>query len=76
MRFTVESRSVLVVRQRQHQVVIAVHKRSLFGYVALELSPAFEGGRLNVIELGRIAIGQTTHRWDPSTFVEGRAIAT
>ncbi|WP_238226808.1 AAA family ATPase [Methylorubrum aminovorans] len=62
-------------KQMRRQVVIAVHERSLFDYLALELSPAFEGDRLYVIELGRNAIGQTTHRWDPRTFVEDRAIA-
>ena len=62
-------------KQMGRQVVIAVHERSLFDYLALELSPAFEGDRLNVIELGRNAVGQTTYRWDPRTFVEDRAIA-
>lgn len=62
-------------KQMGRQVVIAVHERSLFDYLALELSPAFEGDRLNVIELGRNAIGQTTYRWDPRTFIEDRAIA-
>ena len=62
-------------KQMKRQIIIAVHERSLFDYLALELSPAFEGDRLNVIELGRNAIGQTTHRWDPRTFIEDRAIA-
>ncbi len=44
-------------------------------YLALELSPAFEGDRLNVIELDRSAIGQTTSRWDLKLFVADRAIA-
>lgn len=34
------------------QVVIAVHERELFQYLALELSPAFEGDELITIELG------------------------
>ena len=62
-------------KQMNRQVIIAVHERSLFDYLALELSPAFEGDRLNVIELGRNAIGQTISRWDPRTFVADRAIA-
>ena len=62
-------------KQMKRQVIIAVHERSLFDYLALELSPAFEGDRLNVIELGRNAIGQTTSRWDAKTFVADRAIA-
>ena len=62
-------------KQMQRQVIIAVHERSLFDYLTLELSPAFEGDRLNVIELGRNAIGQTTSRWDPKLYVADRAIA-
>ncbi|AJA07088.1 AAA family ATPase [Sphingobium sp. H39-3-25] len=62
-------------KQMKRQVVIAVHERSLFDYLCLELSPAFEGDRLNVIELGRNAIGQTISRWDPKLFVADRAIA-
>lgn len=62
-------------KQMNRQVIIAVHERSLFDYLALELSPAFDGDRLNIIELGRSAIGQTTSRWDPKTFVADRAIA-
>jgi exonuclease SbcC len=62
-------------KQMKRQVIIAVHERSLFDYLALELSPAFEGDRLNIIELGRNAIGQTTSRWDPKVYVADRAIA-
>jgi len=62
-------------KQMQRQVIIAVHERSLFDYLALELSPAFDGDRLNLIELGRSAIGQTTSRWDPKLYVADRAIA-
>jgi exonuclease SbcC len=46
----------------------------MFDYVTLELSPAFERDRLNVIGLGRSAIGQTTSRWDPNLYVADRAI--
>ncbi len=62
-------------KQMGRQVVIAVHERSLFDYLALELSPAFEGDRLNIIELGRNAVGRTTCHWDAKTFVEDKAIA-
>lgn len=64
-----------LAKQMQRQVIIAVHERSLFDYLALELSPAFDGDRLNVIELGRNAIGITTSRWDPKLYVADRAIA-
>ena len=62
-------------KQMQRQVSIAVHVRSLFDYLALELSPAFEGDRLNVVELGRSAAGQTISRWDARQYVADRAIA-
>jgi DNA repair protein SbcC/Rad50 len=62
-------------KQMKRQVIIAVHERSLFDYLALELSPAYEGDRLITVELGRSAIGQTTSRWDPKVFVTDRAIA-
>lgn len=62
-------------KQMQRQVIIAVHERSLFDYLALELSPAFPGDRLNVVELGRNAMGETTCRWDPRLYVADRAIA-
>ena len=62
-------------KQMQRQVIVAVHERSLFDYLALELSPAFEGDRLNVVELGRNAIGQTTSRWDARLYIPDKAIA-
>ncbi len=36
----------------QRQVVIAVHERELFDYLALELSPAYPGDTLITVELG------------------------
>src|SRR3546814_18563007 len=62
-------------KQMQRQVIIAVHERSLFEYLSLELSPAFDGDRLNLIALGRAAFGQTTRRWDPQLYVAEHAAA-
>lgn len=42
-------------KEQGRQIVIAVHERPLFEYLALELSPAFDGDRLLTIELGRDA---------------------
>jgi exonuclease SbcC len=39
-------------KHHKRQVIIAVHERELFQYLALELSPAFEGDELITIELG------------------------
>src|SRR3546814_20742606 len=55
-------------KQMKRQVIIAVHERSLFDSLSLELSPAFDGDRLNPNELGRSAIGQTTSRGTPQRY--------
>jgi exonuclease SbcC len=41
------------------KIVIAVHERSLFDYLALELSPAFPEDRLITVELTRSAESNT-----------------
>jgi len=64
-----------LAKQMNRQVIIAVHERSLFDYLSLELSPTYEGERLNLIELGRNAVGRTVSRWEPRSFVRDRAIA-
>jgi exonuclease SbcC len=63
------------LKQKQRQVIIAVHDRQLFEYLALELSPAFNGDRLITIELGRGADGKTLAPWDLKTYEPDRAIA-
>jgi exonuclease SbcC len=59
----------LLAKQNGRQVIIAVHERELFDYLALELSPAYEGDELITIELGERATeedqGITRHRWTP-----------
>lgn len=64
-----------LAKQMNRQVIIAVHERSLFDYLSLELSPTYEGERLNLIELGRNAVGRTVSRWDPRSFIVDHAIA-
>lgn len=49
-----------LVREHDRQVVLAVHERPLFEYLALELSPVVPGERLVTVELGRDAAGDTT----------------
>ena len=41
----------MLSKQHGRQIVLAVHERELFQYLALELSPAFEGDELITIEL-------------------------
>lgn len=63
------------LKQEDRQVILAVHDRQLFDYLALELSPTFNGDRLITIELGRSADGMTTAPWFPTVFEPDRAIA-
>ncbi len=46
-------------KQRGRQVIIAVHERPLFEYLALELSPASPGDKLITVELAKDSEGQT-----------------
>lgn len=59
----------LLAKRNGRQVIIAVHDRELFDYLALELSPAYEGDELITIELGERAAdedqGVTRHVWAP-----------
>lgn len=63
------------LKREGRQVVLAVHDRQLFDYLALELSPTFNGDRLITIELGRSADGITTAPWTPRVFEPDKAIA-
>lgn len=46
-------------KQRERQVIIAVHERPLFEYLALELSPASPGDKLITVELSKGSDGST-----------------
>lgn len=63
----------LLSKQNDRQIIIAVHERELFDYLALELSPAYEGDELITIELGERAAeadqGITRHRWVPDVAI-------
>lgn len=56
-------------KHHQRQVIIAVHERELFEYLALELSPAFRGDELITLELGERSMdedrGITRSTWVP-----------
>ena len=59
-------------KQKERQVVIAVHERPLFEYLALELHPASAGDKLITVELSKDSDGQTKYRpetidWDEET---------
>src|SRR5690606_13089353 len=62
-------------KQLNRQIIIAVHEKDLFDYLALELSPAFLDDRLITIEIGRSAVEETTAPWVPHVYVTDRAVA-
>ncbi len=59
----------------QRQIIVAVHEKPLFDYLALELSPAFPNDRLITIELSRGADGQTLMNYQPHVWLPDGAIA-
>ena len=63
----------VLARQHERQIIIAVHERELFDYLALELSPAYAGDELLTIELGDQALdhnrGITRHVWTQDTAI-------
>ena len=62
-------------KAHDRQIILAVHERALFDYLALELSPAFPNDRLVTLELGRSADGTTTHKWQTHIYEPDHAIA-
>lgn len=63
------------LKQDGRQVILAVHDRQLFDYLALEMSPSSNGDRLITIELGRGADGKTTAPWKLTAYQPDTAIA-
>ena len=59
----------------QRQIIVAVHEKPLFDYLALELSPAFQNDRLITIELSRSADGHTLMNYQPHVWLPDGAIA-
>lgn len=62
-------------RQHDRQIVIAVHEKPLFDYLALELTPAFEGERLITVELGTNSEGQTFERHQVIAYAPDKTFA-
>jgi exonuclease SbcC len=62
-------------KQKDRQIIIAVHEKQLFDYLALELSPAYLDDRLITIELKKTVEGRTTASWIPKVFEVDQAIA-
>ena len=65
----------VLARQHERQIIIAVHERELFDYLALELSPAYEGDEMLTIELGERSLardrGIARHVWSHDAAIAG-----
>lgn len=62
-------------KEHGRRIVVAVHERPLFEYLALELSPAYEGDRLITVELKKTGDDQciaesSFHHWQPDPVAE------
>ncbi len=62
-------------KQHDRQVVVAVHERELFEYLALELSPAFEGDELITVELDLGSDGDPVHHSTRLAWTDDAALA-
>lgn len=62
-------------KQHNRQIIVAVHEKPLFDYLALELSPAFQNDRLITIDIGRAADGTTAINYEPQVWVPDQAVA-
>jgi exonuclease SbcC len=65
----------LLSKQHNRQVVVAVHERELFQYLALGLSPAFDGDELITIELGEDTTAATVAATNRVTWRPDEALA-
>jgi len=61
-------------KSHNRQIILAMHERPLFDYLALELSPAYSNDRLLTIALGQAADGRTTLNYEPPTWEPDKAI--
>jgi DNA repair protein SbcC/Rad50 len=64
-----------LAKSHGRQIILAMHERPLFEYLALELSPAYSNDRLITIELGQAADGKTTLNYEPLVWRPDTAIA-
>lgn len=62
-------------KEHDRQIIIAVHEKPLFDYLALELSPAFMDDRLITIELSRTADGTTNSVYNPRVWIPDTVFA-
>ena len=64
-----------LTQSKGRQVILAVHERPLFEYLALELSPAFPGDKLITIELARSPVGETRYTPNVLTYEPDKLVA-
>lgn len=63
-----------ISKEQGRQVIIAVHDRSLFDYLRLEMSPAYPGDELITIELSRSSQKRTRVRSERHAFRPDKAL--
>jgi exonuclease SbcC len=64
----------MLSKEHGRKIIMAVHERPLFDYLALELTPAFDGDRLITVEItrsqtGRSIVEPTYRTWEPDSAV-------
>jgi DNA repair protein SbcC/Rad50 len=62
-------------KRSDRRIVIAIHERPLYEYLALELSPAFAEDKLITVELGRNASGDTIAKATHHIWKDDKAIS-
>ncbi len=64
-----------LAKREDRQIIIAIHERQLFDYLALELSPAFPGDKLITVEISKSPEGSTEYSTNVLGFEPDRLVA-
>jgi DNA repair protein SbcC/Rad50 len=64
-----------IAKREERQIIIAVHERPLFDYLALELSPAFVGDKLITVEVSTSPEGSTRYATNVIGYEPDRLVA-
>jgi exonuclease SbcC len=63
------------LKNEGRQIIVAVHEKPLFDYLALELSPAFATDRLATVQISKTAAGSTRYATDVIGYEPDRLVA-
>ncbi|MHA6317237.1 AAA family ATPase [Altererythrobacter sp. CAU 1778] len=64
-----------LAKREDRQIIIAIHERQLFDYLALEFSPAFPGDKLITVEISKSPDGSTDYSTNVLGFEPDRLVA-